>query len=120
MAAQSGRKTVDSLTKGHPSGTVLGRLSNGDGATEYLSISDLATEIGRSGTAKGGGGGGGGLPNSGVTAGTYTNTTLTVNAQGVITAASSGGGGYLPLVTGETPGPTLIANGNGECIGVPQ
>lgn len=33
------------------------------------------------------------LPNSGVTAGSYTSTNITVNAQGVVTAASTGGGG---------------------------
>lgn len=33
------------------------------------------------------------LPNSGVTAGSYTSTNLTVNAQGIITTASNGSGG---------------------------
>lgn len=45
-----------------------------------------------------------GLPASGVTPGSYTNTNLTVNAQGIITAASNGsggggGGGSLSAIT---------------------
>lgn len=39
------------------------------------------------------------LPNSGVTAGTYTNATVAVNNKGIVTSASSGtAGAYVPVV----------------------
>lgn len=48
-------------------------------------------------------------------------TTITI-AGGVISAVgggSGGVGGVLPLVTGDLPGPVLIADSLGQCIGVP-
>lgn len=44
-------------------------------------------------------------------------TTITI-AAGVISAVSSGGF-MLPLVNGDTPGPTIMADPDGQCIGVP-
>lgn len=43
-------------------------------------------------------------------------TTITISS-GVISAAS--GSGTLPLVNGDTPGPALVADTDGQCIAVP-
>lgn len=57
------------------------------------------------------------LATSGVSAGTYTNATVTVTAKGIITSASSGtgGGGWIPLVDGSEP-PNFITDGAGNLI----
>lgn len=44
-------------------------------------------------------------------------TTITI-AAGVISAVSSNNG-TLPLVNGDTPGPALVADPDGQCIAVP-
>lgn len=99
-----------------PSGYIIGRTSAGSGDAELIHLSELGRSLVATGTAPTGAAA---LADSGVTAGSYTCTNLTVTAKGIITAASNGG--MLPLVNGDTffGMPVPIDDGNGNYIGVP-
>lgn len=99
-----------------PQGYVLGRTSSGQGDVELIDIVSLGQQIAASSGSSTSGSAV--LPVSGVTAGSYRCTNLTVTDKGIITAASDGG--MLPLVTGDTffGMPVPIENGSGDYIGV--
>jgi hypothetical protein len=85
-------------------GSLIYRKTAGSGAPEVNTLATLKTDLGLTGTNSGDqtitltgdvtGSGTGSfaatLANSGATAGTYTNATVTVNAKGIVTSASSG------------------------------
>jgi len=122
-----------------PSGHFIGRLSPGQGDAELITIMQVAATLVGSGAVPAPGAGSGinqltgdvtagpgtgtqvaTLSLTGVMAGTYYNSTITVDAKGRLSFAKTGG--MLPLVTGDTTpgnGPFAIADNLGQYIGVP-
>jgi hypothetical protein len=70
-------------------GYVIGRTKTGTGPAHLISIDSLAQTTAQ----RGSGAASSGLGPSGVTSGSYTSADITVNAAGIITAASDGSGG---------------------------
>lgn len=102
-SARGGAGTVNGILKANGSGSV----SAASAGTDYQAAGNYITALTGDVTASGPGSAVATLANSGVSANTYTNATITVNAKGIITSASSGTGVGNPLTLGTSSG-TLI------------
>jgi hypothetical protein len=102
------RKLDDDYLSGSPTSGALAKFSDATSLTSGNLSGDVTTSDTLATT----------LAASGVVAGTYTNATVTLDAKGRATSASSGASGaYLPLVTGAEP-PVLVSDGAGHLIAV--
>lgn len=108
-----------------PSGSILGRHSAGQGAAEILTAGDLVQQgmVQQPTAQPGTGGTTGGIPAGGtngqvltLVAGSAVWATLPVDDDSI---GPGDAGGMLPLVNGDTPGPSAIADDKGQFIGVP-
>ena len=134
-------KTVRGIRDSIPTGHVIGRLSSGTGAPELIPIKGVlsgavgaalatAGQIGPTGPtgatgARGATGATGSTGATGPTGATGstgatgpTGATGSTGATGATGATGPSATGVLPMVNGDLPGPSLIADGKGQCIGV--
>ena len=132
-------KTVRGIRDSIPSGHVIGRLSSGTGAPELIPINGVlsgavgaalatAGQIGPTGPTGATGptgptGATGARGATGATGATgsagATGATGPTGPTGATGATGPSATGVLPLANGDLPGPSLIADPFGQCIGVP-